>query len=232
MTADELKRAAAHAALEFIQPGMHVGLGTGSTASHFIEALARKRRAGMEIACVPTSETTRRLAESLDLPLTTLDEVPTLDIAVDGADEIDSELRLIKGGGGALLREKIVATSSHRMIVIADHAKRVDALGRFPLPVELVPFGARSTLAKIEAAAGRAGCSGSITLRRRGEKLFLTDNGNVIADCGFGHIPDPESLAAALSAIPGVVEHGLFIGIAALAIIAAPSGIATLQRRP
>jgi ribose 5-phosphate isomerase A len=232
MSADELKSAAAHAALGLIQPGMRVGLGTGSTASHFIEALACKHRAGMEIACVPTSETTRRLAESLGLPLTTLDETPMLDVTVDGADEIDSDLRLIKGGGGALLREKIVATSSRRMIVIADHAKRVDTLGKFPLPVELVPFGAGSTLAKIEAAARRAGCSGSIALRRRSEKLFLTDNGNVIADCGFGRIPDPESLAAALSAVPGVVDHGLFIGIAALAIIAAPSGIETLQRRP
>ncbi|MGH6875335.1 MAG: ribose 5-phosphate isomerase A, partial [Aestuariivirgaceae bacterium] len=135
MTFDELKRAAAHAALGLIRPGMRVGLGTGSTASHFIEALAQKHRTGMAVICVPTSEKTRRLAESLGLPLSTLDEFPTLDITVDGADEIDPELRLIKGGGGALLREKIVATSSQRMIVIADHAKRVDTLGKFPLPV-------------------------------------------------------------------------------------------------
>jgi ribose 5-phosphate isomerase A len=211
---------------------MRLGLGTGSTASHFVEALARKHRAGMAVACVPTSEATRRLAESLGLPLTTLDEFPALDITVDGADEIDPELRLIKGGGGSLLREKIVATSSERMIVIADHAKRVDTLGKFPLPVEIAPFGTRSTMAKIEAAAGRAGCSGPIALRKRNERLFLTDNGNVIADCSFGHIPDPESLAAALCAVPGVVEHGLFLGIAALAFIAAPSGIETLQHRP
>jgi ribose 5-phosphate isomerase A len=232
MTSDELKRAAAHAALGLIQPGMRVGLGTGSTASHFVEALARKYHAGMAVACVPTSEVTRRLAESLGLPLTTLDEFPALDITVDGADEIDPELRLIKGGGGSLLREKIVATSSERMIVIADHAKRVDVLGSFPLPIEIVPFGTRATMAKIETAAHRAGCSGPIALRKRHGKLFLTDNGNVIADCSFGHISDPESLAGILCAVPGVVEHGLFLGIAALAIIAAPSGIETLQSRP
>jgi ribose 5-phosphate isomerase A len=232
MTSDDLKGAAAHAALALIQPGMRLGLGTGSTASRFIEALAQRNRAGMAVVCVPTSETTRRLAESLGLPLTTLEESPTLDITVDGADEIDPKLRLIKGGGGALLREKIVATSSQRMIVIADHAKRVEVLGNFPLPVEIVPFGTRSTLVKIEAAAARAGCAGVIALRKRNEKLFLTDNGNIIADCAFGRIADPESLASALSAVPGVVEHGLFLGIAALAIIAAPSGIETLQRRP
>jgi len=232
MTSDDLKRAAAHAALGLIQPGMRLGLGTGSTAGRFIEVLAQKHRAGMAVVCVPTSETTRRLAENLGLPLATLDDYPTLDVTVDGADEIDPELRLIKGGGGALLREKIVATSSKRMIVIADRDKRVDTLGNFPLPVEIVPFGTRSTLAKIEAAAACTGCSGPIALRKRDENLFLTDNGNVIADCAFGHITDPESLAAALSAVPGVVEHGLFLGIAALAIIAAPSGIETLQRRP
>ena len=232
MTSDDLKRAAAHAALGLVQPGMRLGLGTGSTAGRFIEVLAQKHRAGMAVVCVPTSETTRRLAENLGLPLATLDDFPTLDVTVDGADEIDPKLRLIKGGGGALLREKIVATSSERMIVIADHAKRVEALGNFPLPVEIVPFGTRSTLAKIEAAAAGAGCTGPVALRKRNEKLFLTDNGNVIADCAFGHIADPESLAAALSAVPGVVEHGLFLGIAALAIIAAPSGIETLQRRP
>jgi ribose 5-phosphate isomerase A len=232
MTSDDLKRAAADAALGLVRPGMRLGLGTGTTAGRFIEALAKKHHAGMTVVCVPTSETTRRLAESLGLPLTTLDESPALDLTIDGADEIDPKLRLIKGGGGALLREKIVATSSERMIVIADHAKRVDVLGNFPLPVEIVPFGARATLAKIEAAAARAGCTGAIGLRKRNEKLFLTDNGNVVADCAFARIADPESLAVALSAIPGVVEHGLFIGIAALAIIAAPSGIETLQRQP
>jgi ribose 5-phosphate isomerase A len=232
MSSDELKRAAAHAALGLIQPGMRVGLGTGSTAGHFVEALARKYHTGMAVACVPTSEATQRLAESLGLPLTTLDEFPALDITVDGADEIDPELRLIKGGGGSLLREKIVATSSERMIVIADHAKRVDALGHFPLPIEIVPFGTRATMAKIEAAARRAGSRGPIALRKRHGKLFLTDNGNVIADCSFGHISNPELLAGALCAVPGVVEHGLFLGIAALAIIAAPSGIEILQRRP
>jgi ribose 5-phosphate isomerase A len=232
MTSDELKRAAAHAALALVEPGMRLGLGTGTTASLFIEALARKHReAALAIACVPTSERTRSLAESLGLPLTTLDEVPVLDLTVDGADEIDPALRLIKGGGGALLREKIVAASSRRMVVIADQAKRVETLGAFPLPVEVIPFGARATLLRMEAAARRAGCDGRIDLRMRGGELFRTDNSNVIADCHFGRIADPETLAKALSQLPGVVEHGLFIGLADTAFIATPTGVETLKRR-
>ena len=232
MTSDELKRAAAHAALAYVKPGMRLGLGSGSTANHFIDAVAAKTRAGMDLLCVPTSEATRRRAESLRLRLSSLDETPLLDLTVDGADEIDASLRLIKGGGGAHLREKIVATSSRQMIVIADASKRVSTLGVFPLPIEIVPFGARSTLGKIEKAVRSAGCQGPLTLRMSDGKPFITDNGNLICDGSFGRIGEPEKLAEALSSVPGVVDHGLFIGIASLAIIATSAGIETLKRQP
>jgi ribose 5-phosphate isomerase A len=229
MTSDELKRAAAHAALDFVKPGMRLGLGSGSTATFFIDALAT--RFGATILCVPTSEATRRRAESSRLRLSTLDETPVLDLTVDGADEIDPSLRLIKGGGGAHLREKIVATSSKSMIVIADESKRVDRLGAFPLPIEIVSFGATSTLAKIERAAERAGCRGPLNLRTFGGRPFFTDNANLICDASLGSIDDPQRLASALAAVPGVVEHGLFIDIASLAIIASQKGIEILERK-
>jgi ribose 5-phosphate isomerase A len=231
MTADELKRAAAHAALAFVKPGMRLGLGSGSTANHFIDALAGLAKTkAFDLLCVPTSEATRRRAESLGLPLSTLDETPLLDLTVDGADEVDDSLRLIKGGGGAHLREKIVATSSRRMIVIADHSKKVAALGAFPLPIEIVRFGAVSTLAKVEAAVNSAGCSGSIKLRSSGAKPFITDNDNYICDASLGRIAAPERLATALVTVPGVVEHGLFLDIASLALIATPAGVEMLER--
>jgi ribose 5-phosphate isomerase A len=148
---------------------------------------------------------------------------------VDGADEIDGSLRLIKGGGGALLREKIVAMASDRMVVIADHAKRVKTLGKFPLPVEIVRFGAKATIKMIEDASFDAGCEGKIALRRLNGEYFVSDSGNYIADCAFGEIADPESLSDVLEMIPGVVEHGLFIGIADQAIIAGPAGVQTLD---
>jgi ribose 5-phosphate isomerase A len=232
MTTDELKRAAAHAALAHVKPRMRLGLGSGSTANHFIDALAAKIKAGMELLCVPTSESTRHHAETLGIRLSSLDETPLLDLTVDGADEIDPSLRLIKGGGGAHLREKIVATSSRQMIVIADASKRVSILGAFPLPVEIVPFGATSTLGKIDTAARWAGCQGRLTVRMTSDTPFITDNGNLICDASFGQISEPEKLATALSSVPGVVDHGLFIGIASLAIIATPSGIETLKRQP
>jgi ribose 5-phosphate isomerase A len=227
MTSDELKRAAAHAALDFVKPGMHLGLGSGSTVNFFIEALAARHDA--TVLCVPTSEATRRRAKASGLRLSTLDETPVLDLTVDGADEIDPLLRLIKGGGGAHLREKIVATSSERMIVIADESKRVGRLGAFPLPIEIVPFGATATLAKIQKAAAKAGCRGELKLRASGDKPSITDNGNLICDASFGRIDDPQRLAALLSDVPGVVEHGLFIGIASLAIIATRTGIDRLE---
>jgi ribose 5-phosphate isomerase A len=232
MTSDKLKRDAAHAALAYVKPGMRLGLGSGSTANHFIDAVAAKIKSGMELLCVPTSESTRRRAETLGIPLSSLDETPLLDLTVDGADEIDASLRLIKGGGGAHLREKIVATSSRQMIVIADASKRVSTLGAFPLPIEIVRFGATSTLGKIETAARWAGCQGPLTLRMTNGALFVTDNGNLICDGSFDQIEDPEKLATALSSVPGVVDHGLFIAIASLAIIATSSGIETLERQP
>ena len=227
MTSDELKRAAAHAALDFVKPGMRLGLGSGSTVNFFIEALAARH--SVAVLCVPTSKQTHRLAEASGLRLSTLDETPEPELTVDGADEIDPLLRLIKGGGGAHLREKIVATSSERMIVIADESKRVSRLGAFPLPIEIVPFGATATLAKIQRAAAKAGCQGALTLRTNGDKPSITDNGNLVCDASFGRIDDPERLAGVLSEVPGVVEHGLFIGIASLAIIATRTGIETLE---
>jgi ribose 5-phosphate isomerase A len=230
MTTQEQKRAAALAALDYIEDGMRLGLGTGSTAALFVEAVAAKTRQGLKLACVATSETTRKQAESLGLVLSSLDETPVLDLAVDGADEVDGNLNLIKGGGGALLREKIVATASKRMIVIADQSKKVDVLGRFPLPVEIVPFGYKATARKIEQACRWAGCQGPMSLRVRDGKPFVTDNGNVILDCALGRIDDPEKLSATLSSIPGVVEHGLFVGIASLALIGTAAGVDRIER--
>jgi ribose 5-phosphate isomerase A len=226
-----MKESAALEALEFVRDGMAIGLGTGSTAAKFVEALSYKVASGLNVVCVPTSETTREQAESLGLPLTTLDEVPRLNLTVDGADEIDDQLRLIKGGGGALLREKIVATASDRMIVIADGSKLVAMLGAFPLPVEVVPFGITATYRLLEAMAAEAGCQGDISLRTRGSgDAFLTDQGNYILDCAFGRISEPEVLAFALKRVPGVVEHGLFLGVADLAIVARPGGVEVLRR--
>lgn len=225
MTADEQKKAAAIRALDYVKPGMKLGLGTGSTAEHFVRALGEKVKQGLEVVGVPTSERTGKLAASLGIPLSNLDDTPHLDITVDGADELDRNLRLIKGGGGALLREKIVATASDRMIVIADASKLVETLGAFPLPVEVIPFGATVTARKIAEVASAFGCSGKMS-RRADEygEPFFTDSENFIYDCDFGKIPDPDSLAAALNRIPGVVDNGLFIGIAALAIVGTPSG--------
>src|SRR5271169_6013898 len=223
MTAEVHKRAAAARALDFVRPGMRVGLGTGSTARHFVELLAERVRAGLDILAVATSEVTRAQAERLGIALTTLEETPELDLTVDGADEIAPDLTLIKGGGGALLREKIVAVASARMIVIADDTKCVSLLGRFPLPVEIVPFGAAATHRAVEAAAAAAGCGGRAVLRRaRDGQTFVTDSGHWILDAQLQHIADPPQLAARLCAVPGVMEHGLFVGIAQVAIVAGP----------
>jgi ribose 5-phosphate isomerase A len=228
---DDLKESAARAALDLVKDGMRLGLGTGSTAARFVDALGARVKAGLNVVCVPTSETTRLQAERLRIPLTTLDETPELDLTVDGADEIDRELRLIKGGGGALLREKIVATASNRMVVIADESKVVPALGAFPLPVEVVRFGLLTTMHAIEAIAAEAGCRGAVTLRPgKGEAPFVTDQGNLVVDCAFGTIPEPEVLAFALKRVPGVVEHGLFLGLADLAIVAGGGGVKALRR--
>ena len=230
MTPDEQKRAAARAALHYVKPGMRLGLGSGSTAAHFVDCIGGMVQAGFDIVCVPTSEATRRQAESLAIPLTTLDATPHLDLTVDGADEFDAQLNLIKGGGGALLREKIVATSSKQMIVIADAAKKAGTLGAFPLPIEVVPFGVKATAWKIERALVHAGCQGKMTVRVRDGKPFITDNGNLIIDCALGRIADAPRLAGLLSGIPGVADHGLFIGIAALVVYGSADGVQVLTR--
>jgi len=226
MSQDALKVAAAERALMFVEPGMRLGLGTGSTTAKFVDALGRQVAAGLDVLCVATSEATQAQAEKLGIRISSLDETPFLDLTVDGADEIDGELRLIKGGGGALLREKIVATASGRMIVIADGSKKVETLGAFPLPLEVVSFGLTATRNMITALGADLGCEGEVRVRMQGDgKPFLTDGGNLILDCHFGRIDDPEELDEALKLIPGVIENGLFIGIADLAIIAAADGV-------
>ena len=231
MDPDSYKRAAAAQALEFVRSGMRLGLGTGSTAAHFVELLAERVRAGLKVVAVPTSEATRAQAARLGITLVTLDDVPELDLTVDGADEIGPDLTLIKGGGGALLREKIVATASARMIVIADESKWVQVLGRFPLPIEITPFGAAATRLTVEAVTARAGSAGPALLRQaRDGRAFVTDGGHWLLDAQLGRIPDPPALAKSLDAVPGVMEHGLFIGLAQTAILAGPNGVRLIER--
>ncbi len=231
MASNDDKRKAAESAIAHIEPGMRLGLGTGSTASFFVDLLGAAVANGLDVIGVPTSEATRRQAEALGIKLTTLDDCPELDLTVDGADEIDGELRLIKGGGGALLREKIVAASSKRMLVIVDASKKVERLGAFPLPIEVAPFGLASTRRRLERDCAAQGLMGTIDLRRREAKPFVTDGGHLIFDCAFGALPDPERLAARLGALPGIMEHGLFLGLASLAIIAGPDGVETTTKR-
>ncbi|MCK0196171.1 ribose-5-phosphate isomerase RpiA [Ancylobacter sp. 6x-1] len=229
--AEQLKRQAAARAVDLVRSGMKLGLGTGSTAKHFVELLAERVKEGLEVVGVPTSEQTRALAETLGVPLATLDEQPVLDLTVDGADEIGPGLALVKGGGGALLREKIVATASAQMVVIADESKHVATLGTFPLPIEVVDFGVTSIRRSIEKAGKAAGCHGLLTLRRGPDgHVFVTDQGHLILDAAFGVIPDPGLLAARLAEVAGVVEHGLFIGLASRAILAGASGVTVLDR--
>ena len=224
----ELKIEAARAALEFVEDGMKLGIGTGSTADEFIRLLAEKVKSGLSVMGVPTSERSRALCEELGVPLTTLEETPELDLTIDGADEIDDAMRLIKGGGGALLREKIVAAASTRMVVIADETKIVETLGAFPLPIEVNPFGLGATRIAVEKLAARLGLSGEIALRG-GQTPYLTDGGHFILDASFGRIPDAEGLSDGLLNIPGVVQHGLFIGLATAAVIAGPGGIRIIK---
>jgi ribose 5-phosphate isomerase A len=228
---DGLKRQAAAKALEHVRDGMKLGLGTGSTAKHFVELLGEKVKGGLRVVGVPTSEATRALAEAAGVPLTTLDEIDHLDLTVDGADEIDAQLNLIKGGGGALLREKIVAAASDRMIVIADDSKWVTSLGRFPLPIEVVPFGLAATQRALADAFVRSGVSGQMVVRKATDgHVFVTDGGHWIVDVRLGEIQDAPRLAGLLSAIPGVVEHGLFISLASKVILAGAQGIRVIER--
>jgi ribose 5-phosphate isomerase A len=231
MDIDAQKRAAAARAVDFVRPGMRLGLGTGSTAKHFVELLAERVRSGLDVVAVPTSEATRGDAERLGVPLSSLDETPELDLTVDGADEIGPDLSLIKGGGGALLREKIVASASARLIVIADESKWVSALGRFPLPIEVVPFGLTATRRAVEAAAAAAGCPGPALLRRTPDgHALVTDGGHWILDAALERIVDPRALADRLDGIAGVVEHGLFIGLAQAAVVADANGVRVVER--
>ena len=231
MTADRYKRQAAQRAIALVKDGMALGLGTGSTAAHFVDLIGQRVKQGLQVVCVPTSEATRARAERLAIPLIDLDSQPSLDLTIDGADEIDPQLRLIKGGGGALLREKIVAVASGRMVVFADHTQRVATLGAFPLPVEVVRFGLAATRNLVEALAAKAGCTGGIALRLKPDgEPFVSDSGHYILDCAFGRIGEPEALDAALKQVPGVVENGLFLNIANTAIVGGPDGVVVLHR--
>jgi ribose 5-phosphate isomerase A len=225
-----LKIEAARTALDYVQDGMRLGIGTGSTADEFIRLLAVKVASGLNIIGVPTSERSAALCQELGVPLTTLDQLPELDLAIDGTDEIDPDFNLIKGAGGALLREKIVAATARTMLIIADETKVVETLGKFPLPIEVNPFGLVATHLAIEKAAHTLGLNGTIALRQRDGTPFVTDGGHLILDASFGRIPDAKALSTALHQIPGVVEHGLFLGMATVAIIAGTSGIRTLRK--
>jgi ribose 5-phosphate isomerase A len=225
-TSDLEKAAAARASLRFVRDGMTLGLGTGSTTAHAVRFLGEQVRAGLKVRGIPTSVHTQELAASLGIPLTRLDECQQIDVDIDGADEFDPQLRLIKGGGGALLREKIIASASRQVVIIADSSKQVAVLGKFPLPVEVIPF-AQPLVAKRITALGA-----TVKLRQDTKgNPFITDEGHHILDCSFGQIPDPPALARKLSDMPGVVEHGLFIDLATVVLCAKGENVAELRRK-
>jgi ribose 5-phosphate isomerase A len=225
-TSDLEKAAAARASLRFVRDGMTLGLGTGSTAAHAVRFLGEQVKAGLKIRGIPTSVHTGELAVSLGIPLTTLEECQQIDVDIDGADEFDPQLHLIKGGGGALLREKIIASASRQVVIIADSSKRVAVLGKFPLPVEVIPF-AQPLVAKRITALGA-----TVKLRRDAKgNPFVTDEGHHILDCSFGQIPDPPALARKLSDMPGIVEHGLFIELATVVLCAKGENVTELRRK-
>jgi ribose 5-phosphate isomerase A len=225
MTHDQEKEAAARASLRFVRGGDVVGLGSGSTAAYAVRLLGEQVRAGLKICGIPTSTQTRELATSLGIPLTTFDAVQQIDVTIDGADEVDSQLRLIKGGGGALLHEKVVASASRRLVIVADSTKFVPVLGNFPLAIEVISFAEPVVKKKIEAL------SASVELRHSNGRPFVTDEGHHIIDCSFGKIPDAPALARVLSDMPGVVEHGLFINMASVVLIARGHEVMELVRK-
>jgi ribose 5-phosphate isomerase A len=224
MAHDQEKEAAARASLRFVRDGDIVGLGSGSTAAYAVRLLGERVRAGLKIRGIPTSSQTRELATSLGIPLTTFDEVQEINVTIDGADEVDPQLCLTKGGGGALLREKIVASASRQLVIIADSSKQVPMLGKFPLPIEVIAFAQPVVKKKIEALGA------SVKLRQSNGSPFVTDEGHHILDCSFGQIPDPPALARRLSDMPGVVEHGLFINMASVVLIARGQEVTELRR--
>jgi ribose 5-phosphate isomerase A len=225
MANDQEKEAAARASLQFVKDGQVVGLGTGSTAAYFIKLLGEKVKNGMRVRGIPTSDRSRELAESLGIPLTTLDECQEIAVTVDGADEVDPQLRLIKGGGGAMLREKIVASATKQLVIVADATKQVPVLGKFPLPVEVIQF-AQALVAKRISALGA-----QVSVRMNSDGTpYVTDERNHILDCRFGQIADADTLARQLSEMPGVVEHGLFIGMVSVVLFAKGSEIVELRR--
>lgn len=221
MTADQEKRVAAAAAVAMVREGMIVGLGTGSTAAHVVTLLGARVADGLKVRAVATSEVTRRQAEGLGIPLVDLDDVDMVDLTIDGADEIDRQLRMIKGGGGALLREKLVAVASFHVATVIDSTKLVDRLGAYPLPIEIVPFGVPNTMRAIATIGHDFGLgAGAVRLRHGPDnKPYVTDQGNLILDAGFGRITDAHGLAEALDHVTGVVEHGLFLDIATTLVI-------------
>ena len=222
---DAEKQAAARAAVLLVESGSVVGLGSGSTATFAIQFLAERVRSGLKIVGIPTSQNTKHLAEQLGIPLSTLEENPSIDIDIDGADEIDPHLNLIKGGGGALLREKVIASASRRFIVVAESVKLVAHLGKFPLPVEVIPFAEPLIQRRIEALGAQ------VSLRKYAYgNPYVTDEGHHILDCSFGEISDPPALNAKLHEIPGVVEHGLFIGLAETAFVGKDGGVLQVKR--
>lgn len=225
---DHFKQLAAERAVEDVTNGMRLGIGTGSTAELFVRALAKRVADGLDVIGVPTSERTAELASSLGIKLTTLENMPELDLTIDGADELDANLALIKGGGGALLREKIVAAASKQMIVIADGSKDVPTLGQFPLPIEVVPFGQEATRRAIVSVFAEMGLPQKLELRMAGEQPFVTDGGHVIFDAHLERIENPGRLAEALVKIPGVVVHGLFLKLASKAYVAGEDGVKTI----
>jgi ribose 5-phosphate isomerase A len=224
MTLDEQKQAAARASLRFVEQGDVVGLGTGSTATHFVRFLGARVREGLKIRGIPSSLETQRLAQELGIPLTNFDECQQIDVAIDGVDEFDPQLHLIKGGGGAMLREKIVASAAKKFVIVADSTKQVPVLGKFPVPVEVIPFA--QTLVAREIAA--LGALVKMRLDKDGNKC-VTDEKNHILDCTFGKIPAPAALSAQLKSIPGIVEHGLFVNLADVVLLATDAGVREIR---